>query len=83
MLGVGAYGLAGAFGRELEGVRRCYIVGLRGAWAFAVGSTGVAFLVGFGGVWRSFKPKVGVVGVDEGEGEKRVDEKKMSLEVGV
>lgn len=69
VLGVGAYDLAGSFpdDGELLGVKRSYIVGLRGAWAFAVALTGVAFVVGFGGVWRSFKSKLVVPVMSEGE----------------
>jgi len=74
VLSVGAYNLGGTFNPiELLGVRRSYIIGLRGAWAFSVALTGFTFVVGFLGVWRNFKPKVVVPPAVEAE-KRRVGE---------
>jgi len=66
VLAVGAYGLAGAFGPvDMLGVQRSYLVGLRGAWAFAFALTGYAFVLGFLGGWKNFKPKAVPATVEE------------------
>lgn len=49
---MGAYDLQKRFsGAELLGVRRSYIVGLRGAWAMGIALFGVAFLAAFLPKW--------------------------------
>jgi len=48
VLAVGAYGLRGAFTDvQLPGVLQCYMIGLRGAWAFSIALSGMTFLISF------------------------------------
>jgi hypothetical protein len=45
---VGAYGVRGAFTNvQLLGVLQCYMIGLRGAWAFSIALSGMTFLISF------------------------------------
>lgn len=58
VLAVGAYDLRGAFtGAQLLGVLHCYMIGLRGAWAFSVALSGMAVLISFLAEWKSIKQK--------------------------
>ncbi|GAW15684.1 hypothetical protein ANO14919_051030 [Xylariales sp. No.14919] len=52
VLAIGPYDLEARFsGDTLHGIRRAYIDGLRGAWAFSVALWGVAFLCAFLSKW--------------------------------
>jgi MFS transporter, DHA2 family, glioxin efflux transporter len=58
VLSVGAYDLQGAFtDAQLPGVLRCYMISLRGAWAFSIALSGMTFPISFQAEWKSIEPK--------------------------
>lgn len=53
VLAVSAYNLRGAFtDAQLPGVLYCYMIGLRGAWAFPIAPSGLTFLISFLAEWK-------------------------------